>query len=194
MGSDERAAEWVDPSTLTPWDRNPRLNDHAVKDVAASIERFGFGAPIVARLADRSVIAGHTRLKAAALLGLDRVPVRFLDVTERQARELALADNKLGELADWDPSMLLELERDAEVSLAALGWNAKEVADLAMMTDGDNRFGTFTGEGVKAKPVAVAVMLTAESATLLEEAIQRALMAGAMTRDDAIRKLCTREQ
>ena len=32
---------------LTPYDKNPRKNDEAVKYVKASIEQFGFKVPIV---------------------------------------------------------------------------------------------------------------------------------------------------
>ena len=102
----ESAAIWEDIDALIPWGDNPRINDHAVENVANSIKRFGFASPIVARLADKMVIAGHTRLKAARSLGLDRVPVRYLDIDPADAKMLALADNKIGEIADWDHSEL----------------------------------------------------------------------------------------
>lgn len=70
------AAVYVDPNTLTPWDKNPRNNAEAIKQVAKSIERFGFASPIVARQADGRIIAGHTRHAAALKLGLEDVPVR----------------------------------------------------------------------------------------------------------------------
>lgn len=98
----ESAAEWTDIGMVKPWSKNPRKNDTATQRVADSIRRFGFGAPIVARKDGGQIIAGHTRYKAAKLLGLARVPVRFLDVSERDAELLALADNKLGEIAEWD--------------------------------------------------------------------------------------------
>ena len=130
---DEPAAEWVPRSSLKPWDQNPRHNDPAVTEVAASIMRFGFSAPIVARAADRTVIAGHTRLRAAEALGLDTVPVRFMDLDPADARLLALADNKLGEIATWDTDtlsdVLKELEADGAV-LEGLGWTGDELAEL----------------------------------------------------------------
>ena len=95
----ESAATWEPVDSLTPWDQNPRHNDEAVAQIAASIERFGFSSPIIARASDRVVIAGHTRLKAAQKLGIDKVPVRFMDLDPAQARALALADNRLGEIA-----------------------------------------------------------------------------------------------
>jgi len=133
----EKAAEWVDPRSLVPWERNPRINDHAVAEVARSIERYGFGAPVVARAADRSIIAGHTRVKAAAKLGLERVPVRFLDISEREARELALVDNKSAELADWDEDLLRALQEAGEVDLSDLGWADEELAELEAYGDRD---------------------------------------------------------
>jgi hypothetical protein len=107
---DEAAAAWVNPQVLKPWAGNPRKNDgEPVAKVAESIKRFGFAAPIVARRETGEIIAGHTRWKAALKLKLKRVPVRYMDLDEREARLLALADNRLGELAEWDDTLLHEL-------------------------------------------------------------------------------------
>jgi DNA modification methylase len=136
----EAAAEWVATAALTPWVQNPRKNDPAVARVVASIQRFGFGAPILARRADGEVIAGHTRLKAALALGLDRVPVRYLDLDPADAHLLALADNKLGELAGWDEPQLLALlgdlrQQDADAAAVA-GWGDAEI-DALLKAAGD---------------------------------------------------------
>ena len=109
----EAAAIWVDPSRLKLWADNPRHNDGAVPRVMESIREFGFAAPIVAQSGTERVIAGHTRLKAALALGLTSVPVRYLDVTDAQADRLTVADNKLGEIAEWDNDKLIELLKDA---------------------------------------------------------------------------------
>ena len=129
------AAVFVDVKALTPWAKNPRKNDPAVKAVADSIKRFGFGAPLLARQANGEIIAGHTRLKAAIKLGLTEVPVRYLDLTESEAHALALADNKVGELAEWDENKLLETLRDLEssgVNTDGLGWTADELAKMLL--------------------------------------------------------------
>jgi len=101
----EAAAEWVAIDAIHAWKDNPRKNGKAIGEVAKSIRRFGFGAPILARR-NGEIIAGHTRWEAAKKLGLDRVPVRFLDLDPAEAHLLALADNKLGEVADWDDERL----------------------------------------------------------------------------------------
>jgi hypothetical protein len=106
LEENEAAAVWVPIGELRPWKDNPRLNKRAVAHVAASIRRFGFGSPILARRENGEVIAGHTRLLAALELGLERVPVRYLDLDPADAHLLALADNKTAELADWDDEVL----------------------------------------------------------------------------------------
>ena len=130
----EPAAEWLEVGDLTPWADNPRVNDHAVGQVAKSIERFGFAAPIVARCDGDGleVVAGHTRLKAAHKLGLDRVPVRVLDLDPADARLLALADNRLGELADWSDDLgdLMQRLDDEGLDLEGLGWSNEELTAL----------------------------------------------------------------
>lgn len=127
----EVAAVWVDRSTLTPWKENPRKNQKAIAKVAASIKRFGFGSPILAR-AGGEVIAGHTRLLAAESLGLHRVPVRYLDLDPAEAHLLALADNKLGEIAEWDDALVASILSKYGLEDAALaGFDSKELDRLA---------------------------------------------------------------
>lgn len=128
----EPAATWVDVSDLTPWADNPRKNDgRPVEAVMDSIKRFGFAAPIIARQEDGMVIAGHTRLKAAIKLGLDRVPVRYLDLDPADSRLLALADNKLGELAEWDDEALARIVADIDgAELALAGFTEDDLAAL----------------------------------------------------------------
>jgi hypothetical protein len=132
------AATFEPLDSLVPWAKNPRLNDDAVDDVARSIERFGFGAPIIARTSDRRIIAGHTRWKAASRLGLDVVPVRFLDLTDSEATALTLADNRLGELAEWSDGLadILRTLEDDE-ALDGLGWSDDELAELLRPDDID---------------------------------------------------------
>jgi DNA modification methylase len=105
----------------------------AVDKVAASILRFGFGAPILARRANGEIIAGHTRWKAAEKLGLERVPVRFLDLDANDARLLALADNRIAEEASWDDEMLAAVLADLksqDAALSASGFSDGEIEKL----------------------------------------------------------------
>lgn len=87
---------------VKPYENNPRKNDDAVEKVANSIREFGWQQSIVVD-GDGVVIVGHTRLKAAMMLGLSEVPVTVAEgLTENQVQAYRLADNKTGELASWD--------------------------------------------------------------------------------------------
>lgn len=91
-----------------PYEDNPRRNDQAVQAVAASIREFGFRSPIVVD-ADGTIIAGHTRYKAAGALCMESVPiVRATDLTPEQVNAYRLADNKTGELAEWDAELFAQ--------------------------------------------------------------------------------------
>lgn len=93
---------------LKPYENNPRLNDGAVESVASSIREFGFKVPIVID-ENNVIIAGHTRWKASKKLGLESVPCIIADdLTDEQVKAFRLADNKVGELAEWDFSKLEE--------------------------------------------------------------------------------------
>lgn len=133
----EPAAEWVPITALAPWAKNPRKNDgEPVKAVMKSIKRFGFGSPILARRADGEVIAGHTRLKAAIALGLDKVPVRYLDLDPAEAHLLALADNKVAEKSRWDDALVTQILSDytTEDALDA-GFTTKDLEKLGGAID-----------------------------------------------------------
>ena len=102
-----------------PYENNPRKNDNAVDAVAASIRQYGFLVPLVIS-ADHEIITGHTRYKAAGRLGLPTVPCVIADeLTEDQIKAFRLADNKVGELAQWDvdplPLELADIAQDLSV-------------------------------------------------------------------------------
>lgn len=95
-----------DIDELTPYENNPRNNDKSVDYVANSISQFGFKVPIVI---DSSgvIIAGHTRYKAAVKLKMETVPCIVADdLTDEQIKAFRLADNKVGELSQWDIDLL----------------------------------------------------------------------------------------
>jgi ParB-like chromosome segregation protein Spo0J len=124
----ESIGEFADINSLIPHPDNPRINDHAVEELAKSIKRFGFAAPIIARSEDKMIIAGHTRWKAAKHLNLDKVPVRYMDLDPVDAKLLMLADNKLGEKSLWDEEKLSELFNELkDEDLSGLGWEENEI-------------------------------------------------------------------
>ena len=129
-GKMEIAAKYVPIDDLKPAPDNPRINDHVVEHVAKSIQSYGFAAPIVAQM-DGTILAGHTRWKAAKSLNMDVVPCRYMDITGEKAKLYRIADNKLGELADWDLDKLgkelEELSENYKLELNDMGFSDDEL-------------------------------------------------------------------
>ena len=132
----ESIGEYVDIDSLVEWEHNPRINTEAVSKVARSIERFGFASPVIAREEDSMVIAGHTRIAAARSLGLQTVPVRYMKLSRTEAELLAIADNKLGEISDWNEDMLKDiLSALPENDLDDIGFSQDELDSLLKNID-----------------------------------------------------------
>ena len=99
-------------SSLKPYQGNARTHSkHQIRQIVDSIRVFGFTNPILIDNND-IIIAGHGRVDAAKLLGMDSVPtIRLESLSEEQIRAYVIADNKLAENAGWDRSILaIELQ------------------------------------------------------------------------------------
>ena len=113
-----------DINELVMYENNPRKNDEAVKYVANSIKEFGFKVPIIVDK-DNVIVAGHTRLKAAKKLKIDKVPCIVADdLTDEQIKAFRLADNKVAEFAVWDDILLnIELADINSVDMEDFGFD-----------------------------------------------------------------------
>lgn len=125
-------------SELNPYKNNPRFNDEAVEAVANSIKQFGFKVPIIID-SSNIIVAGHTRLKAAKQLGMDKVPCIVADdLTEEQIRAFRLVDNKVSELADWDYEKLEEeLANINSIDMNIFDFDMSEINDIVEHLDED---------------------------------------------------------
>lgn len=115
---------------LKPYYNNPRKNDQAVSKVAESIQAFGFQNPIIC---DNKmvIIAGHTRWKAALQLKLESVPVIIADLPEEKAKAYRIADNRIGEFAEWDWEQLqVELNSIDNDIQRLLNFNFTEINEM----------------------------------------------------------------
>ena len=125
-------------SEVKPYDKNPRKNDDGVEAVANSIKEFGWQQPIVVDK-DNVIIVGHTRYKAAKKLGMDKVPVVVADnLSPEQVKAYRLADNKTGELTDWDMGLLDdELADIADIDMSDFGFDLDLGNDEAKVQEDD---------------------------------------------------------
>ena len=121
---------------LEPWARNARTHSKKqVRQIADSIVQFGFTNPV---LIDETgtILAGHGRVSAAKLLGMNDVPcLRFDHMTEAEKRAYVLADNKLALNAGWDEDLLAAelgalMSDDLEFDVELTGFSIAEIDTL----------------------------------------------------------------
>jgi ParB-like chromosome segregation protein Spo0J len=129
-------------AAIKPFPHNARTHTKKqINQIAASISEFGFTNPVLIDQSD-VVIAGHGRIKAAKLLGFDRVPtIRIDHLSEAQKRAYVIADNKLALNAGWDPEILaIEFQHlssiDLDFDLEIAGF---ETAEIDILVDGPNK-------------------------------------------------------
>lgn len=128
--------ELVLTSSIEPYPANARTHSAAqVKLLAKSITRFGFtNAILISEAGD--VIAGHARLEAAKLLGLEEVPVvRLLHLNAVERRAYVIADNQLAiSGSGWNQETLaIELQHliDLDFDMDLTGFYMAEI-DLTL--------------------------------------------------------------
>lgn len=97
---------WLPIDEVKPYHRNPRNNALAIPEVVKSLREFGWQQPLVV---DRSnvIVVGHTRHAAAKSLGMEKVPVKYSNLTDGQAKAYRIKDNRSSERAEWQQEMLL---------------------------------------------------------------------------------------
>lgn len=125
--------------------RHPARNVQATN---GSVKRFGAARSIV--IDGKGVVrAGNATLEAARSAGIKRarvidadgtelIVVRRKDWTDQEARAYAVADNRAGDLSEWDDAALLaQLDGlDAELR-EATGFLDAEIAELRGPTEGE---------------------------------------------------------
>lgn len=94
--------EYREINEIKPYKNNPRVNDKAIEYLMNSVKEFGFKVPITIDK-DDVIITGHTRYEVAKRLGMDKIPtIKILDLDDNKIKAFRLADNKVGEIAQWD--------------------------------------------------------------------------------------------
>jgi DNA modification methylase len=136
--------------SVTPDPRNMRVHDEKnLAAIKASLNRFGQRKPIV--LTKSGVVcAGNGTLMAARELKWETIAVADSDLEGEEASAYAIADNRAGELAGWDPSLVDELNRIGSIdgdladslgfdddAMRALAREAKRSAAEALLGEGD---------------------------------------------------------
>ena len=127
-------------SLVTPMDslvlaeHNARRGD--VDAIARSYERFGQRKPIVAHKETKEIIAGNHQFQAAQSLGWTEIAVVFVDDDAETAVAYAIADNRIGQLGDWNVEELVSAFDLMDPSdLVAAGFEDIDVEDFRALYD-----------------------------------------------------------
>jgi hypothetical protein len=129
--------EHLAPAALRPWAKNARTHSRGqIRRIADSIGTFGFTSPVLID-EDNRILAGHGRVAAARLIGMDAVPcLRLTRMTAEAKRAYVLADNRLALDAGWDAAILAEELRalqavELDFDIAVTGFTLPEIDKLA---------------------------------------------------------------
>jgi hypothetical protein len=123
--------ETVALSKLREHPANPRQGD--VGAVSQSIDASGFFGVVVAQRSTGYVLAGNHRLKAARALGMDALPVAYVDVDDDRAMRILLADNRTSDLGTYDNAALVQLLdhlASTDAGLGGTGYSTEAYGDL----------------------------------------------------------------
>jgi len=88
----ELAIELISPNPEQP---RTDIDEAALAELADSIKKVGLLQPIIVRAMGEGyqIIAGERRWRACRIAGLERAPVRVLDINEVESLEIALIEN-----------------------------------------------------------------------------------------------------
>ena len=114
------------PDSATPH----RVDEVGMEALERSIQEFGLIHPVIARREDRTVIDGHQRLVTARKLGIEHVPVIFVELSPERSHLLNLALNRIS--GSWNEDLLARL-----------------LVDLGAMPDGDLSLSQFEDDEIR---------------------------------------------
>jgi len=127
--------EYVDINLLNPSAYNPRRHDKvSAEQLRESISRFGLVDPLIVNSNENRaniVIGGHFRLEVAKEMGINQVPVVFVNIPDiEKEKELNLRLNK--NTGEFDLNLLAEFD---ESLLRDIGFNSQELDDIFLDSD-----------------------------------------------------------
>ena len=121
----------VEIAKIKPYKNNAKIHGkNQLKKLQESISEFGFLTPCLIDQ-DFNLIAGHGRVEAAKALGMKEVPCVYIEnLNETQRKAYILADNRLGELGEWDMDLVsqeLQTLSDSGFNLELTGFTFDDI-------------------------------------------------------------------
>jgi len=121
-------------SDLKPAKSNPRRGD--IEAIMKSYERFGQRKPIVVNKTTMEIIAGNHQYEAAKRLGWHSIAIVTVDDDPETAIAYSIADNRIGQLGEWNVEELVSAFELMDVSdLESVGFKEIDVEDFRALLD-----------------------------------------------------------
>lgn len=153
-GQPKLRVEMVPTDELVPYAGNAKEHPESqIGEICESIKQFGFSDPVGAwhdAEGHAVIVEGHGRVLAARELGMETVPVVWLDHLDDEGRRAyGLVHNQLTMGTGWDDEALqAELEALGDVDMDSMGF-----ADMLAGMDGDGDVSSHEYEDVSDEPV-----------------------------------------
>ena len=131
---------YVSADSLQPSEYNPRIwSKEAIIQLKESLKRYGLVDPLIVNSAPNRrniVIGGHFRLYAAKELGINTVPVVYLNIPDiERERELNIRLNR--NLGEFDWNLLSKFNEDF---LSDVGFSSEELDEIFKMDETPEEF------------------------------------------------------
>lgn len=171
--------EYVPTDSIKPNSYNPnRQAEHEFELLMKSMRTDGFTQPVIALRDGRVIVDGEHRWRAAHAIGLEEIPVVFVDMTPEQMRVSTLRHNRARGSEDAELAAVLlqdlkQLEADNDIA-DALGLTVDEINQLVA---------DFSHPQVLEQPEVIEAQETGDTV-----AIQNARRAAAIKLDDQKRE------
>lgn len=121
-----------------------RHNPRNIGSIVNSLHKVGAARSIVID-ENNVILAGNGLVEAAGEAGIEKVriveadgntviAVRRTGLTPKQKAELAIADNRTAELAEWDAEQLLKTIAEHEIDLSDVEFTEEEISKLKIST------------------------------------------------------------
>lgn len=135
-GRPDVSVAWIDIDQVSVHPDNPRDGD--IGAIITSISQNGWYGALIVQKSTNFVLVGNHRLMAVRQIGWKQVPVIYLDVDDRRARNIMLADNRVSDKATYNEDSLVALLTAAasDGDLLSTGYDQEDLDKLIMSTEG----------------------------------------------------------
>lgn len=130
----------VKVTDIQEWKNNARI--HTKRNLEAlkeNLKKFGQTKPLLVQKSSMRIIAGNGTYQAICSLGWETVDIRLFDLDDKDAELLAIADNRIGDLSQFDNKILtdsLQILKEAG-TLELAGYDSLELDKLLSYQSGD---------------------------------------------------------